>query len=246
MGTEIENQELDLVRLVAILFQLLKRKFFLILSFTVAGFLSGLILSHTGKKPGKDFYQQQFLMNAACSLEYLYDVAQSVAASLTNEPSGTLQSIRSIEPKLILNARKESRLVVTISAFDTAAIQQVFSLFKKELNQHQGLRNEQERQKLLKLAFLENVKLMADSVCRDGKSTTEHCLALLQQQAALHAELQNQTLTAFNLIDVKPVFVSQRNERNLMMAGLSFIGFLAGLLVSFLTACCKTARKMPR
>lgn len=243
MPAENENQELDLVRLATGLFQLLKRNISLIFIFVIAGFISGLFISNTGMKPGKDFYKLDFILKSTCSNEYLFDVSNSLALKLVSTKQENFTSLRNIEPKLILNALKESRLVITISAFDSSAMLHLLSEFQKELIRHDGLNKVHQKQIEFKSAFLKELKLISDSVCKSGNTITEKCLSILEKQTEIETQLQNAAVFEINMIDSVPVLISQRRESNLLLAGLSVIGLLAGLMVSFLSESYQTAKK---
>lgn len=244
MPTENENQELDLVRFAAGLFQLLKRNIILIFAFVIAGLLSGFFISKTGMKPGQDFFKQDFLLKSVCANEYLYDVSKSLAGKLVSTKDENFTSLRNIEPKLILNSLKESRLIITISAFDSSAIPHILSVFQKELIKHDGLSKELEKQIVIKSAFLKELKLISDSVCKSGNTLTETCFTILEKQTEIETQLQNAALIEISIIDSEPVLISQRRKSNLLLTGLSVIGLLAGLLVSFLSESYLSTKKM--
>lgn len=243
MPSENDNQELDLIRFAYGLLLLFKRKIFLILVFVMAGLLSGFYIYTTGMKPGKDFYKQDFVLKSACENEYIYDVTRSLAVKIVSTKQENITSLRNIEPKLILNALKESRLVISISAFDSAAMPQLLSAFHKELINHEGLNKEHEKQREVMSAFLKELKLMADSICKSENTITEKCLAILEKQSEIKTQLQNDAVFEINMVDNAPVFISQHRERSMLLAGLSVIGLLAGLMVSFLSESYQSAKK---
>lgn len=241
MQPENEHQELDLIQLAFRILKILKRNFFLVFIFSLAGFFSGIYISNTGIKRGKDFYKQEFVLKSACSVEYLNYVTRSLTVQLIKGKSGSLNSLRSIEPNAVL--KDPSGLRITFSAFDTTTIVEALSAFKRELINHEGLNKEHEKQMAIKFSFLKDLKLITDSVCRSGNKMTEACLALLEKKSAIEMELQTAALFEINMVDNHPVYVSQRNERNLLLTGLSVIGLLAGLMVAFLIESYKPADK---
>jgi hypothetical protein len=238
ISMEANHSEVDLWELIGKGYQLFKKRagvillcFFLGLLFSISNFLLHPL-------EYKSFYKKEFIaQSSAASNDVLYDIINAIPQNIANKNGASKEvsfpEFKNIKAKLDENKNKETRLKLTIEAFEPAHIDSILHALTTYIHSLESLRENfdlQQKQQRQVLAVSEKQISAMDSAM--NKTTNANYAEVFQLKLNAEKELSLNKIINFIPLNPDSILISTTRVCVLNVLGWSFLGLVIGFIVA--------------
>lgn len=228
------QEEIDLWELLKRGIKLFKRRVVIISLFGMGGFFYSIADFFIHPLKYKSFYRKEFLASSPVIRdEVLSDIINRIPEQLAQKNASVsyFPELRKIKAKLEANAKKETRLNLTVETYEKENIRSVLSAIEAYADSIKEVNDMFLSYVAQKTELLNDLRHQA-SLCDSLKKDPMNCILLAQKKRETEKELKSIKKITFLSLHSDFVFVPNKREGVLSVLGWSFLGLVIGFFAA--------------